>query len=496
MSKTSKDIEVIGLNTDGGEVWVVFDVHGALYELHDFIMSLHSKDWVVFIGDYVDKGKYSFEVIEYLIKLKTLRKIFLGRGNHEELWVQAIKGLGHLAAFYTLKRPGDPTKKLLKWLDNVLITIEGLGLEGYPKGPTELTEEILGRKLGESEDDAIFVELMESLVTHLINSERLLTDVYMQELREGLITMTVPLQPSPDAAVIQKVEISYDKGSHIARIYNLFDALPLVQVLTGKNPAVAVHAALRITDRELFAKIEKGDLTFTRSEKKFMLWKRVMVGPKVELQGDAELDIPEDRGPDPILGLVGHTPTIVDNVEAVREKTNIVNGDIGAFHYHSLFVLNMTRGYGKFHDPAKIQEAHASQRLIKGASQADVKMKLDAERINAHLKRYWERGLVLDDIQQDGKRRLVLRTAAVPAVTPDVTPALTPEGEPKPERREIKREHKSPPALHVSAMPPLRAAPPHLQLIAPPEKGSESPAPNKEVINLRFKPPGLTSAES
>ena len=69
------------------KIYVFGDIHGEAKKLKEVYskLNLEFKDFVVFLGDYIDRGKESFEVIEFLIKLKKERKkTILLRGNHEE----------------------------------------------------------------------------------------------------------------------------------------------------------------------------------------------------------------------------------------------------------------------------------------------------------------------------------------------------------------------------------------------------------------------------
>ena len=79
------------------------DVHGQFADLQRFFSAYGSPnpytgdvEYVnyLFLGDYVDRGKYSLEVITFLVALKIChpREVVLLRGNHEDAQVNALYG--------------------------------------------------------------------------------------------------------------------------------------------------------------------------------------------------------------------------------------------------------------------------------------------------------------------------------------------------------------------------------------------------------------------
>lgn len=68
-------------------VWAVGDIHGQVQKLVHLLdlLSLADEDQLVFLGDYVDRGPASQEVLEALLRLKRKRpnSVFL-RGNHDQ----------------------------------------------------------------------------------------------------------------------------------------------------------------------------------------------------------------------------------------------------------------------------------------------------------------------------------------------------------------------------------------------------------------------------
>ena len=70
--------------------FVIGDVHGCVNELKLMInkLSINAEDTVIFLGDYIDRGKFSFEVIEYLLSLKYNCKFMMG--NHEDMLINVL----------------------------------------------------------------------------------------------------------------------------------------------------------------------------------------------------------------------------------------------------------------------------------------------------------------------------------------------------------------------------------------------------------------------
>jgi serine/threonine-protein phosphatase PP1 catalytic subunit len=90
------DSEPAVLNIDEGPILVVGDIHGDLNALNivlDQRDELNCKS-ILFLGDYVDRGEHSAEVLLILFELKAVdpNHIFLLRGNHEDAYVNIYHG--------------------------------------------------------------------------------------------------------------------------------------------------------------------------------------------------------------------------------------------------------------------------------------------------------------------------------------------------------------------------------------------------------------------
>ena len=79
-----------------GNIFAIGDIHGCydkLVALIDQLKINYSQDTVVFLGDYIDRGPDSFQVVDYLLKFKAKHPntIFL-KGNHEALLMRYLTG--------------------------------------------------------------------------------------------------------------------------------------------------------------------------------------------------------------------------------------------------------------------------------------------------------------------------------------------------------------------------------------------------------------------
>jgi len=69
-----------------GNRFVISDIHGCLQTLEELIekMQLTKDDQVFFLGDYIDRGRESAGVLDYIIDLKNRYQVFPLKGNHED----------------------------------------------------------------------------------------------------------------------------------------------------------------------------------------------------------------------------------------------------------------------------------------------------------------------------------------------------------------------------------------------------------------------------
>src|SRR5688500_13625324 len=91
-------------NPKGGRRWVISDIHGCLTTLKTLVeqrISLTKADQLFLLGDYIDRGKHSAGVLDYLMGLVSEGyQIYPLLGNHEQMLLDAwqynrnVKGTG------------------------------------------------------------------------------------------------------------------------------------------------------------------------------------------------------------------------------------------------------------------------------------------------------------------------------------------------------------------------------------------------------------------
>jgi len=71
------------------------DIHAQYFKLKRLVDRLFIKedDLLVFVGDYIDRGDHSFEVIEYLIELDKKHNCVFLKGNHEDMFMDYMSGI-------------------------------------------------------------------------------------------------------------------------------------------------------------------------------------------------------------------------------------------------------------------------------------------------------------------------------------------------------------------------------------------------------------------
>jgi len=101
--------------------WVCGDVHGMVHTLEDLVRKIDAEDRhaeLIFVGDYVDRGPWSAEVVEYLLGLQKDRPAVCLRGNHDEFMDFFLNGTSEGGMGL---EQGDPEEELgtfVWWMSN------------------------------------------------------------------------------------------------------------------------------------------------------------------------------------------------------------------------------------------------------------------------------------------------------------------------------------------------------------------------------------------
>jgi serine/threonine protein phosphatase 1 len=82
------------------KIFAIGDIHGCFDKLRALISQLeinNSTDTLIFLGDYIDRGPQSVDVVDYLLHLsqKGLKTVLL-KGNHEAMFLDYLSGKNKL----------------------------------------------------------------------------------------------------------------------------------------------------------------------------------------------------------------------------------------------------------------------------------------------------------------------------------------------------------------------------------------------------------------
>ena len=73
--------------------FAIGDIHGNIEKLEDLLAKIRpkEKDTLIFLGDYIDRGDSSKEVVEALLQLARRCNCVFLRGNHEQLFLEYLE---------------------------------------------------------------------------------------------------------------------------------------------------------------------------------------------------------------------------------------------------------------------------------------------------------------------------------------------------------------------------------------------------------------------
>lgn len=86
------------------KIFAIGDIHGCLDKLQKLIKNLpvdQQHDTLLFIGDYIDRGSFSKEVVDYVIELKSkFHNVICLTGNHEQMFLNYLAGTDEVMYLY------------------------------------------------------------------------------------------------------------------------------------------------------------------------------------------------------------------------------------------------------------------------------------------------------------------------------------------------------------------------------------------------------------
>ena len=135
----------------GGNVWVVGDVHGFFQSMNELCarLNLRDGDWVVFLGDLIDRGPNSFGVAHDVMHHPHYCTV---RGNHEDMMVRQ----------FTMEKLRTPDLDVMLWMRNGGNTTVASYMDSVRNEAGEMDEGALERVAAEH------TAWMANLPTHLV----------------------------------------------------------------------------------------------------------------------------------------------------------------------------------------------------------------------------------------------------------------------------------------------------------------------------------------
>lgn len=92
-------------------IFAIGDIHGCVYELRMLLetLPLTADSLVIFLGDYIDRGPRSKEVIDTILNLKKFCQVITLMGNHEQMLLDYLKDPTSLKAANFIYNGGAAT---------------------------------------------------------------------------------------------------------------------------------------------------------------------------------------------------------------------------------------------------------------------------------------------------------------------------------------------------------------------------------------------------
>lgn len=97
-------------------IYAFGDIHGEFFKLKTLIGRVFptKSDKIIFLGDYIDRGPMSFEVIEFLINFNKRHDCVFLMGNHEEMFLNYIENVKNSKSLFIINGGFKTTKSYKK----------------------------------------------------------------------------------------------------------------------------------------------------------------------------------------------------------------------------------------------------------------------------------------------------------------------------------------------------------------------------------------------
>ena len=111
VKRISEHVYVISVTED--RLIAIGDIHAEIDKLNNLLEKLAptENDRLVFLGDYIDRGQDSVAVVERLLKLQEQTNCIFLKGNHEQLFLEALKTMSDEAVADCVINGGAETLK-------------------------------------------------------------------------------------------------------------------------------------------------------------------------------------------------------------------------------------------------------------------------------------------------------------------------------------------------------------------------------------------------
>lgn len=155
--------------------YVIPDIHGQAHKLTPLLIrileDMNSDDTILFLGDYIDRGKESKEVIEMINNLKEQHHIITLLGNHDLLFYNAIMDLitSHneqvlLDTVHLLRKNSLETLQSFDLPVELITTIHDLQLDAFTKVNGKSLVDLLKSKVNDWMNTKSFKEFQQFIL--------------------------------------------------------------------------------------------------------------------------------------------------------------------------------------------------------------------------------------------------------------------------------------------------------------------------------------------